>query len=276
VRVYPRVFTAELELDRGNLDGARAALDDALVPPDTPSNTQTSFWYAARLRLLVESGEHARALTLADECLQRFAGAFDSPSFAPWRGLRALALHGLGRAEEAERSAEAELELARVWGAPRALGRALRTLATVRRTDALPLLEEAVALLEGTPARLELARCLAHLGRVLRLERRPADAREPLRRALELADVCGAEALREHARGELYAAGARPRSAAVRGPEALTPSERRVAELAVAGQSNRDIAQGLFVTPKTVEVHLSSAYRKLGIRSRRELEKALG
>ena len=87
--------------------------------------------------------------------------------------------------------------------------------------------------------------------------------------------MCAATALVEHARTELYATGVRPRGTAVQGPNALTPSERRVAELAVDGQSNRDIAQRLYVTPKTVEVHLSSVYRKLGIRSRRDLPRAL-
>jgi DNA-binding NarL/FixJ family response regulator len=114
------------------------------------------------------------------------------------------------------------------------------------------------------------------LGGALRRDRQPSDAREPLRQGLELAAVCGAERLAEHARSELYASGARPRSDALSGVEALTPSERRVSELAAGGDSNKDIAQTLYVTPKTVEVHLSNAYRKLGIRSRRELPAALG
>ena len=76
-------------------------------------------------------------------------------------------------------------------------------------------------------------------------------------------------------RTELYAAGARPRTDALSGAAALTASERRVATLAAGGETNRDIAQTLYVTPKTVEVHLSNAYRKLGIRSRRELATAL-
>ena len=59
------------------------------------------------------------------------------------------------------------------------------------------------------------------------------------------------------------------------GPGALTPSERRIAALAADGLTNRDIAQQLFVTPKTVEVHLSAVYRKLGIASRRALGSAL-
>ena len=99
--------------------------------------------------------------------------------------------------------------------------------------------------------------------------------RAPLRDAFEIASHCGAQPLAEHARNELYAAGGRPRREALTGPESLTPSERRVAELAAAGQSNRDIARTLYVTPKTVEVHLTSVYRKLGIRSRAGLSNAL-
>ncbi|UUY05498.1 helix-turn-helix transcriptional regulator [Svornostia abyssi] len=76
-------------------------------------------------------------------------------------------------------------------------------------------------------------------------------------------------------RTELHAAGARPRSDALAGVEALTPSERRVVDLAAAGSANREIAQTLYVTPKTVEVHLTNAYRKLGVRSRRELSGVL-
>src|SRR5262249_27161641 len=78
----------------------------------------------------------------------------------------------------------------------------------------------------------------------------------------------GADALAGRVRQELYAAGARPRTTALRGPDALTPSERRVADRAAAGQTNRAIAEALFVTPKTVELHLRNAYRKLGARNR--------
>jgi DNA-binding NarL/FixJ family response regulator len=129
--------------------------------------------------------------------------------------------------------------------------------------------------LEGSAAHLEHAKALLALGGALRRGRRPAEAREPLRLALEVADRCGAGGVVERARAELYAAGARPRVTALAGPASLTPSERRVAELAAEGQSNKEIAQALFVTLKTVEVHLSRAYRKLGITSRRELGRAL-
>jgi DNA-binding NarL/FixJ family response regulator len=129
--------------------------------------------------------------------------------------------------------------------------------------------------LEASSARLAHAKALASLGSLLRRQRKPSEAREPLRRALELAGACGAAPLEEEVRSELHAAGARPRTTALSGVEALTASERRVAGLAADGQTNRDIAQSLFVTPKTVEVHLSNTYRKLGIRSRRELAGAL-
>ncbi len=142
--------------------------------------------------------------------------------------------------------------------------------------DGLAHLEEAVAVLRDAPARLELAKALAALGGALRRDRRPTDAREPLRAALELAVACDAPGLAEEVRAELYAAGARPRTDALAGVAALTASERRVVERAAGGETNRDIAQALFVTPKTVEVHLSNAYRKLGVRSRRELPAALG
>ena len=126
-----------------------------------------------------------------------------------------------------------------------------------------------------TAARLEHAKALAAWGQGLRLARRPTEAREPLQRALDMATVFGATVLADHARTELQATGVRPRTDALSGVRALTASERRVAEAAAQGQSNKDIAQALFVTPKTIEVHLSNTYRKLGIRSRRELEEAL-
>ena len=79
----------------------------------------------------------------------------------------------------------------------------------------------------------------------------------------------------EKAHAELVASGARPRRSFVE-RDALTPSEQRVAEMAAGGMSNRDIAQALFVTEKTVETHLGRAYLKLGVRSRRQLPEALG
>ena len=224
--------------------------------------------------LLLADGRVEEALART-EAAERHAGWRRHPIYVPWRSLRALALDRLGREQEARAAAHEELEIARAWAAPSGLGRALRILGTIERAEGSAHLEEAVAVLEDSPARLELAKALAALGARLRRDRRPADAREPLRRALELAEHCGATPLVDEVRSEIYATGARPRTSALHGVGSLTASERRVAALAADGQSNRDIAQSLYVTPKTVEVHLSSTYRKLGIGSRHELAGAL-
>jgi DNA-binding CsgD family transcriptional regulator len=199
-----------------------------------------------------------------------------NPAFMPWRSQAALALLQLERPEEAAALAEEELELARVWGAPRALGAALRAAGLVEGGKrGLALLQEAVEVLAGSPAKLEQAKARTELGAALRRANQRAKAREQLRRAVELATICGATPLAARAESELLATGARPRRIALSGLESLTPSERRVAELAAQGPTNREIAQALFVTPKTVEVHLSSVYRKLGISSRSQLAGAL-
>jgi DNA-binding CsgD family transcriptional regulator len=222
--------------------------------------------------VLVAEGRYEETLDVFADA-QRHHGHVRLPTSMWVRSGAALALDRLGRHDEAIALLEEELAAARRWGAPGTVGPALRMLGLLRGD--LALLEEAVGVLETSHARLELAKALADLGAALRRERRPSDAREPLRRALEVADACSADGLVEHVRSELYAAGARPRTSALGGVDALTASERRVAGFAAEGQSNRDIAQALFVTPKTVEVHLSNAYRKLGIRSRRELAGAL-
>jgi len=137
-------------------------------------------------------------------------------------------------------------------------------------------LRAAVRLGWGAPPRLETIRALIDLGAALRRENRRTEARQWLERGADMAARGGAAALAERARVELAAAGARPRREAfLSGPASLTPSERRIAELAATGQSNREIAQALFVTPKTVEYHLRNTYRKLDIQTRRELAAAL-
>jgi DNA-binding CsgD family transcriptional regulator/Flp pilus assembly protein TadD len=262
---------AEVLIARGELAEAERVI--AQSPPIQGTTDGENYVRRALVELALAQGRTEDAVAGAEDCARH--GYVANPAHAPWRSLKALALDRAGRVEEALALAEEELELARRFGAPRALGRALRVVGTIRREDGLAQLEESVRVLAGSPAKLEHAKALAALGSALRRGRRPGDAREPLRQALELAAVCGAAPLAEHARSELYASGARPRSEALSGVEALTPSELRVAELAARGDSNKNIAQALYVTPKTVEVHLSNGYRKLGIRSRRELTTAL-
>jgi DNA-binding NarL/FixJ family response regulator len=195
-----------------------------------------------------------------------------NPAWAPWGALAARALAGLDRHEEAVARATKEVAAARAWGSPSAVGPALRALGVALDgagdEEAVDVLEQAVAATEERPPRLEHAMSLAALGSVVRRRRRPSLARPHLERAAELARACGATPLADHAAAEFRAAGGVRLSRRGIGAEALTPSERRVAGLAATGRSNKAIAQELFVTPKTVEVHLSNTYRKLGVTSR--------
>ncbi|HEY4823551.1 MAG TPA: helix-turn-helix transcriptional regulator [Solirubrobacteraceae bacterium] len=140
----------------------------------------------------------------------------------------------------------------------------------------LELFEAAVEALGDSPAELVRAHALTHLGAALRRPRRRSDSRAPLREGLELARVCGASPLVHRAHTELWATGARPRTSLRTGLHALTASELRVARMAAAGQSNPAIAQALFVTIKTVEMHLTNVYRKLEIAGCAQLPGALG
>jgi DNA-binding CsgD family transcriptional regulator len=168
-----------------------------------------------------------------------------------------------------------ELERARAWGAPGTVARSLRVLGLLEGTEGLERLEEAVEIVSRAPARLELAKSLAGLGVLRRRAGRPDYAREPLTRAHELAEVCGAERLVGEIRKELLAVGVEPASAMPRGVASLTATERRVAALAAAGRAEREIAQELFVTPRIIQIKLGSALRKLGAQSTRELAHAL-
>jgi DNA-binding CsgD family transcriptional regulator len=249
-------------IERADPDGAERELE----------GLQVDAGYAG---LLIALGELRLAQGRPDEALRHLlAGgarleqqrSWTHPGLFPWRTHAALAHHHAGRPREARELADSALALARAFGAPTATGIALRTLGQL--TGDLDALAEAAGILAGTQTRLEHARALVELGAALRRANHRAEAREPLRDALDLAIRLGATALRRQAVDELAAAGARPRSVRRTGVEALSPSERRVAQLAAEGQTNRDIAQALFVTTKTVEVHLSACYRKLGITSR--------
>ncbi len=265
-------FLAEVLRERGSLTEAQRVLDQVGTVP--PGAFTTGWWLCTRAAILTAAGRGEEAVAAADELGAHCASMPDGNRLS-WRTLKSEALARLDRGDEAIALAQEELAVTRAFGAPWSLGRTLRVLGTLERDDGLDRLQEAVDVLEGSTARLEHAKALAALGSALRRARKPTEAREPLRRALKLAGVCGADGLAGQVRSELYAAGSRPRRDALSGVESLTPSERRVVDLAANGHTNRDIAQELYVTPKTVEVHLSSAYRKLGIGSRRELEPAL-
>jgi len=274
---YYAAFLADLQLELGDIGQA----EDTLALPDLgeqfPASVHLSPFGDARGKLRHEKHRPLEALadfTVVGRILESLE--IHNPAFRGWRSHAALALHALGRDDEGCELAAEELELARRWGAPRPIGVALRTLGLVQGgREGESHLREAVEILAASTARLEHAKALTELGAALRRANRRAEARDPLRRGLEIAHSCGAKPLAERAHTELLATGARPRRLVVSGREALTPSERRVAAMAADGLTNRDIAQSLFVTARTVEVHLSGVYRKLGISSRSQLPRAL-
>jgi DNA-binding CsgD family transcriptional regulator len=240
------------------------------LPPDVDRTVIAALLYETRGRLALADGNLAEARSALAQAASRFgAMRFMNPNFSAWRS--ALALVSEDR-EEALALAHAELDDARVLGAARTIGIALRTIGLLEGgEDGIGLLQEAVDVLADSPARLEHARSLVELGAALRRANRRVEAREPLRAGLDLAHRCGATRLAEHARTELRATGARPRRAQLSGADALTAAERRVAGMAADGMSNPEIAQALFVTINTVEGHLRHVYQKLSISSRGEL-----
>jgi DNA-binding CsgD family transcriptional regulator len=194
----------------------------------------------------------------------------------PWQPLLTEALVLADRREQAAEEAEAYATLAASWGTQRALGHAARLRALIApREQAIAQLEQAATHFAASHARLEYARTLTELGARRRAAGERRAARAILRDAHDAAYTCRAGALCDRARAELRLAGGRPRPPAGAGANALTPAERRVAEIAAQGAGNREIARHLYLSPKTVEMHLRSAYRKLDLAGRRDLSAAL-
>ena len=277
---FAATVLSDVAVEAGQLDEAQMMLD--LLPRQGwPAGVGTVLIPAARGRLRLAQGRAAEALADFRACGEMFgADVWGMPiretGYVHARSGAALALLRLGQRQDAVRLADAELADVRVFGAPRALGIALRVAGLARGgPEGLALLRESAATLDDSPALLERARSLAELGAALRRDGQRAAARDPLARALELAAGCGAGPLAARARDELGAAGARPRRPWRTGVDALTPSELRVARLAADGRSNREIAGELYVTLKAIEGHLARAYAKLGIEGRGQLADAL-
>ena len=244
---YRAGFLTQVLLERGSIDEAEQLIADTSLDDVLDAHRLHCVYSRGRLRL--ESGAAERALAdFVEVGTTAESVRFLNPAFVPWRSQAALALQRLGRAEEARALAREELELSRRWGAPRTVGVSLRALGLVEGGQSGELLlREAVEVLADSPARLEHARALVDLGALLRRGNRRSEARKLLRHGIEVAHQCGATAL------------------LTRGND----------ELAATGSSNKEIAQALFVTLRTVEMHLSNCYAKLGIRSRRGLARAL-
>jgi DNA-binding CsgD family transcriptional regulator len=264
-------------LDRGDREAAARALD--LPGGEERWSAQFTFndYLDARGRVRMAGGDAAGALedfTAAGRALDGVGASH--ASVVAWRSGAALASAAVGDLDGARRLAEEDIERARAYGAPRALGLALRTAGRIAGgARGIELLREADEVLARSPGRLEQAHAQADLGALLLESGHRMAAREPLKAALDSAHACGATALADEALATLTAAGARPRRPALSGRDALTPRELRLADMAARGMTNREIAEALFITTKTVETHLRHAYDKLGISSRRDLAAAL-
>ena len=269
-------FGVDALIERPGLDDVAELAGTIALPPDFDQTASGALLRNVRGRLALAAAD----LRTARAELRAAGDIFEAlhllnPSASSWRSALALAVAAEDPAE-ARRLVGSELEDARRAGLLRPAGIALRARGLLEGGDGgLRDLREAAELLAESGARLEHARALVELGAALRRANQRSAAREPLRTGLDLAQRCGAARLAQRARAELIAAGARPRRGAVTGLEALTASERRVAELAAAGMSNPEIAQALFITLNTVEGHLRRAYQKLSIRSRGQLPAAL-
>ncbi|HXY45696.1 MAG TPA: LuxR C-terminal-related transcriptional regulator, partial [Acidimicrobiales bacterium] len=277
-RVEAVACLASLCLDQGRTEEAERLIAPFEEPDGLPSPLGGAVLLEQRGRVRCLQGRRSEALADLFRAGRRAGECdVDSPVVTSWRSEAALTLAAEGWESDAVRFAEENLELARAHGAHWVVGAALHVLACVGPADRrLARLEEAVELLEGSPAQLRFASATIDLGRVLRESGSSSmRIRSLLRDAADLAFRSRATPLVSSAMTELRLSGARPRRLALSGADSLTSSERRVASLAVDGLSNAEIAVALFLAEKTVEGHLGHAFRKLGIRSRRDLE-ALG
>jgi DNA-binding CsgD family transcriptional regulator len=277
---FAATVLAEIAVAGGQLDEAQALLD--LLPHEgLAAGVGTVLIPAARGRLRLAQGRAQEALREFEACMalwrpQIWGMPMSDAGYIQARAGAAHALLALGDVRRARELAEAELADTRRFGGRRALGISLRAAGLARSgAKGLAMLEESATVLGESPAVLERAASLIEWGAALRRAGQRSEARRVLSRGLDGAARCGAQPLAARAREELRVAGARPRRDWSVGVEALTPSELRIVRLARAERTNRQIAQELYVSIKTVEGHLARAYGKLDIASREELDRVL-
>ncbi len=250
------------------LDRPLGAAEDTFVEVFALTARGLARWMAGRAQ--EAEADLRRVVALLD------ARGWRAPSAARGRLRLAELLARQGRTEEALELTALDVEAASSAGTGGALGCVLRVRALAQEgSERLATLRAAERTLAGSPLRLEHGRALLELGATLRRDNARAEARDVLRGALDVASRTESAWLVRLAREELEASGARPRRERLSGVESLTPSERRIAELAAEGLANREIAEALWVTRKTVEYHLSHVYSKLGVPSRSRLPDAL-
>ncbi len=265
----------ECWVDLGRFEAATSLLDRMDFVASQGLFTHTYLLYA-RGRLRVATGYTRFGFEDLLSCGRRLAHhGMRFPGFVPWRAHAARAALALGQTDDAARLAEEDMNASARWGAARPLGTALTTLGLVREDDeAERALQKAIATLRSSPSRLQLATALTELGTLQARHGQSEKAIETLRQAVELSEQCGARPLARRAAEELRSS-RRALTPAKDNEHGLTRQENRIAVMAAQGLTNREIATALHLTRRTVELHLSGAYRKLGIPGRAELGGAL-
>jgi DNA-binding NarL/FixJ family response regulator len=272
---FPLNALARLEAARGQEQSAVECSARALAIAGESGMRSMEVYAGAALGLLdLGAGRPERAaerlLRVRDAC-EEFG--MRDPSVVQWRPDLVEALLRCGRVEEAHAEAA-------VYAAQAQLTRRANVLATAARLrgllaadddEAQRCFAEAVDSHARGADPFERARTELAAGERLRRARRSAQAREPLRSALATFVALGAEPWARRARTELRASGGAPVAVATGHAERLTGQELEVALLVSVGASNREVAAALLLSVRTVEVHLSRVYRKLGLRSRTEL-----
>jgi DNA-binding CsgD family transcriptional regulator len=270
---FARALLGEALLERGDIGQAAAAMDGIDLEHIRGSGP-SSLLLHVRGRVRAARGDREGAARDLRRCgeISELLG-YVNPNIAPWRSCLAQVVPD---PQEAQALVQTELSRARRAGQPRGIGVALRVTALLSHPrERLPLLQEAVETLRRSPSALELARALSDYGSALARGGQRTTAREPLRQAMDLADRCGARGLARHARDELRATGARPRRERLSGLDSLTPGELSVARLAADGLTNRQIAEALFVSTKTVGTHLGHIYDKLAVNNREAIARIM-
>lgn len=271
--VAPRVALASVLTLLGEADTAATVLGE----PTTSRVREYHEYLMTRAGIRWAQGDAQAALDDLIACGDSLrAAGVANPVFAPWWVDLARLLAGLGRADEAVEAVERGTELARRWGTRQALGLARLAQGAIARHDRAPaLLSEAVELLAAAGDRVRQVQAEYLLGLALARGGDLRSGRARLRHAVDLAVRWGQLAHASWARTGLESLGGRMGRRDEVWTGSLTPSERRVVDLAASGAPNREIAESLVVSLRTVEIHLTSAYRKLGVSGRRQLTGAL-
>jgi ATP/maltotriose-dependent transcriptional regulator MalT len=275
IHAYAVAFLLDCLIERGELSDALALATAPEFMGELPDLFVFHLLRVARGRTRIAAGDPSTGVHELLEVGEAMRLGQFSPSVSPWRARAVPGLLALGRREEARAMAEEALALAEETRSAWAGVVARQALAAADPERATELLEGAIEIAEQRGLALERARSLVSLGSHHRRHGRRQAATELLERGLEHSITSGALVLEERARAELIAAGSRPRRRTQTDGEVLTPGERRVADLAAGGMTNREIAQALFVSLRTVETHLTHTYQKLGIDSRARLAGAL-